>query len=518
MLADTRGAVLWASASARARREALIPGAQLDAALDVAPDGVTAALESGLRSSAPVPAVLRATGGMLRVSVSRAADGVALLRLPTPPGGRNAAFADLSRRLDRASARDLRRLRALRRAESLHRSVVEAISEGLVVFDVAGRVLTVNPAATELFACPAAQLAGRAADDPSWGYLDARGRPLPRDRQPGLAPSGSRGSVTRVLGVRRPDGEVRWVRATARPLEGDGVPGVAVLLSDITRARAARREREEAQSLARLGSFTYEARGDRLDASPELLGMLRVGRARRVSLEALVACVHPDDRAEIRLALNALLDGGAPIDLTHRLSTPGMPAAIVRLRARADGVSGSGRILGTVQDVTAEATRARMLQEAELRFRVAFENAPIGMAIVQLDGRFGRVNRALTEMLGYTDEELLARTFQDITHPDDLDTDLGQVRALLDGERSAYSLEKRYLTAAGEVLWVILSASLVRDEIGQPIYFIAQIMDISGRKRMEERLHRLADRDPLTGLLNRRRFEEELREEVARRR
>jgi len=128
------------------------------------------------------------------------------------------------------------------------------------------------------------------------------------------------------------------------------------------------------------------------------------------------------------------------------------------------------------------------LRESEERFRGAFEFAAIGMALVAPDGRWIRVNRALCGIVGYTTEELLATTFQAITHPDDLDTDLDYMRQMLDGSRSHYDMEKRYLHKDGHIVWILLSVSLVRDGLGQPMYFVSQIQDINTRKNAEEQL------------------------------
>jgi PAS domain S-box-containing protein len=118
----------------------------------------------------------------------------------------------------------------------------------------------------------------------------------------------------------------------------------------------------------------------------------------------------------------------------------------------------------------------------------AFSQAPIGKALVGLDGRWLQVNRSLCELLGYSESELLAVTFREITYPDDLALDETNVRELIDGRASAYRMEKRYVHRSGEVVWALLDASLVRDEDGGPLFFVAQIQDISERKRMEERL------------------------------
>jgi diguanylate cyclase (GGDEF)-like protein/PAS domain S-box-containing protein len=155
------------------------------------------------------------------------------------------------------------------------------------------------------------------------------------------------------------------------------------------------------------------------------------------------------------------------------------------------------------------------LQEAELRFQHAFDHAPIGMAVVALDGGFMKVNHALCEIVGHDAERLVTKSFQDITHPEDLLADLEFVRQTLAGDRRTYRMEKRYIHSRGHIVWVMLSVSLVRDGDDQPLYFISQIEDITERKELEERLRYLASHDEMTGLLNRRRFDEELGARVA---
>jgi diguanylate cyclase (GGDEF)-like protein/PAS domain S-box-containing protein len=133
--------------------------------------------------------------------------------------------------------------------------------------------------------------------------------------------------------------------------------------------------------------------------------------------------------------------------------------------------------------------RSQQAEESERRFRLTLDNAPIGLAIVSLEGRFATVNQALCAMLGYTDAELRARTFQDITHPDDLQEDLNYVQNLLDGRRDSYRMEKRYFHRQGQIINIQLDVAILRDDAGAPVHFISQIQDISVRKSYEETLH-----------------------------
>lgn len=128
------------------------------------------------------------------------------------------------------------------------------------------------------------------------------------------------------------------------------------------------------------------------------------------------------------------------------------------------------------------------LRESEECFRSAFEHAAIGMALVAPDGRWMRVNRSLCEILGYSEQELLATDFQSLTHPQDLNLDLEYVRRLIAGEIRAYQMTKRYFHRDGRVVWVMLSVSLIRDVRQQPLYFISQIQDISESKATEAAL------------------------------
>ena len=128
------------------------------------------------------------------------------------------------------------------------------------------------------------------------------------------------------------------------------------------------------------------------------------------------------------------------------------------------------------------------LQESQERFRAAFESSGIGMALVRPDGQWLQANAALCRIVGYSEEELLRKTFQDITYPEDLDADLAQVRRLLAGEFPHYVMEKRYFHKDGHVVWVLLTVSLVRNAQGVPLYFVSQIEDISVRKTMDLKL------------------------------
>jgi PAS domain S-box-containing protein len=128
---------------------------------------------------------------------------------------------------------------------------------------------------------------------------------------------------------------------------------------------------------------------------------------------------------------------------------------------------------------------------SEERFSSVFEDAAVGMALVSLDGRWRKVNQALCNLLGYSAKELSETTFQDITHPDDLEVGQTNMRRLLDGEISSFRTEKRYFHKEGQVLWALLAVSLLRDKQSTPLYFIAQLEEIGEIKRAMARQREL---------------------------
>jgi PAS domain S-box-containing protein len=154
-------------------------------------------------------------------------------------------------------------------------------------------------------------------------------------------------------------------------------------------------------------------------------------------------------------------------------------------------IAPDGEKLGAVvamRDITERQRIEQALQESEARFSEAFSNAAIGMAIVSLEGQWLEINAALCQMLGYSEAELLATNFQSITYPADLDRDLLYVEQLIAGEINSCQIEKRYLNKQGEIVWVSISVSVVKNGQNQPLYFVALIENISTRKQIEQDL------------------------------
>lgn len=176
----------------------------------------------------------------------------------------------------------------------------------------------------------------------------------------------------------------------------------------------------------------------------------------------------------------------------------------------------SGEIVTIYDDITERQQREAIRQELEARFRSTFNAAAIGMAVISTEGLFIQVNASLCRIIGYSENALQHLSIKDLSHPADWQTDLTMVAELLAGTRDSYQAEKRYLHQHGQPIWILQAVSAVRDDSGTVLYFIAQIQDISERKRLVEQLERQAHLDYLTGIANRRFFMENAERELAR--
>ena len=413
------------------------------------------------------------------------------------------------------------------RADARCRAAGERLREAVLVHDGDGRLIAANRRAVDLLALDPAGLAGATAGAPGWRAITPEGTVLASAEQPaGRALRTGRGQGEVTMGVRRVDGVLVWVAAEAVPLHdpGGGICGVVTALVDVTPEHEAaaelRRSRDEFRMLAEQSGdvvarmdmenrYTYVS-----PACERVYGWRPEEMVGRSAFDFM----HPDDVGARRRLRLELLDGRDAATAEFRMRAP--DGAWVPVRgtiALVRGIDGAPEaLLSTTRDMRRRRAADEALRRATEQFTSAFAHAPIGMALVGVDGRFLRVNRALCDLVAYAEDELLGMTFQDITHAEDLDADLALIEEILRGDRADYTMEKRYVRADGRVISALLAVSLVSDADGVPLHFISQIQDISERHELERRLREQAEHDHLTGLYNRRRFHEELRRQIGR--
>jgi diguanylate cyclase (GGDEF)-like protein/PAS domain S-box-containing protein len=380
---------------------------------------------------------------------------------------------------------------------------------GMALFNCDGEYVRVNAALCELLGRPEHELIGRRDQELTH----------PDDRQADLDAAwaileGAYSTHQCEKRFVRPDGSIVWALANLTFLRDDGGRPLSWVgqFQDITARRAAEealrtseeRHRLVVRNLPGAAVVLYD-----LELRCVLIEGRQVDDAGVVATEvvgrSMREIVPPELLPVLEPAARRALEGEASqLEMSSPRAGRVLRAEVVPHHDAHGRIAG---VLVAVRDVTEQRAAERATRDAEERFRLAFDHAPIGIALVAPDGRWLRVNRRLCEMTGYAEDELLSRTFQDITHPDDMDADLEHVRAMLAGEIRTYEMEKRYFRADGSVIWILLAVSLVCDDQDRPLYFISQIQDIDERRRAQGELERLAHRDALTGIPNRRAWE-----------
>ena len=222
-----------------------------------------------------------------------------------------------------------------------------------------------------------------------------------------------------------------------------------------------------------------------------------------------VELAHPSDVGILRAAILDVTRGptaaGSEVRLAHRDGSWRWFDVIVTDLIKDPSVAGW---VANLRDITDRKAQEAALSEAQEAFRHAFDDAPIGIGLVDLHGRIERTNRAMAVLLGRTQDDLAGTLIGELTHPDDRDVSDFHADRLTRNEIDFYRIEKRYLRPDGTTVWASLSVSLVRDMAGQPMYQIGQLEDITDRKLLADRLTHDAAHDSMTGLLNRSSFTE----------
>jgi len=209
--------------------------------------------------------------------------------------------------------------------------------------------------------------------------------------------------------------------------------------------------------------------------------------AGELHLRHFLDLIRPDWRETVQRFYAAQMLRGAP-NSYYEFPAVASDGSELWLGQNVQLITEGGTITGfqaVARDITERKRMEEALRESEARFRTAFESAPIGVALIGQKGEWLQVNDALCDIVGYTAEELLHTTTQSLIHPDDLADDMVAIAAMIAGTLGIYQAESRYIHKDGHLVWVLGSVSLIRLSTGEPLYFIAQIQDITERKRIE---------------------------------
>ena len=263
---------------------------------------------------------------------------------------------------------------------------------------------------------------------------------------------------------------------------------------------------ERTDELAKVGGWELDVTG--MQVKHWTTGVFRIYELEPPdlpSVEQAISLYLPDAQHSLKSAINSAIETGQPWDMELPLITA--KGNLIWVRNQGSAVMIDGKVMsliGAIQDITAQKTVANALKESEKSFNDVIEYAPIGMAVLSIEGRFTKVNQALCNIVGYSNEELMQLSFQEITFPDDLEADLERANLLIEGKINSYNIEKRYIRKDKKIVWVQLSVSISKDENQVPKYRIIQVEDITERKYQHQETEQLAYYDSLTNLPNRR--------------
>jgi PAS domain S-box-containing protein len=374
-------------------------------------------------------------------------------------------------------------------------AIVESSADAIAGTTLAGIVTSWNSAAEAIFGFSAAEMLGTPTS-----------RLVPPELQKEESEIMARIALGQSLSLHftsrlRKDGRRIDVSLTVSPVRNAAgrVTGASIISRDVTERKQItdKLQRSEfllrvASRMSKMGGWSVELPEVRVTWSDEVAAIHGESPGTSPTVEQAINYYKPEWRDRIKTLFGACVRDGTPFDAEMQIVTAkGDP---VWVRTIGEGVrAADGRIVrveGAFQDITERKIKDDALRTSEQLFSNAFEHAPIGIALVAPDGHFIKVNGALCEAVGYSAAELRTRTIKDITHPSDHEVDQDTMRRMLAGEISSCQREKHYVHKGGHTVTVVLSASLVRDAGGQPLYSIAQIQDITERKKIETQLLR----------------------------
>ncbi|HEY3989779.1 MAG TPA: PAS domain S-box protein, partial [Acidobacteriaceae bacterium] len=380
----------------------------------------------------------------------------------------------------------------LRRKEELD-GLFELSPDAVILTDENFNVLRVNKEFTRIFGYTAEEVAGQWLPDlivPEESHAESL-------KYRDLLISGER---VELEVTRQRKGGVRFdVSVMAKKFSlGLDQKAFYLIYRDITERKNAERQLRqsegylaEAQRLSRTGSFGWSIPSGELFWSEETFQIFQYEQTTKPTVELFLQRVYPEDAALVKQTVERATQDGKNFDHEYRLLMPDGSVKYVHALAHASrDKSGGIEFVGAVSDVTPRKQAEEALRKSEERWRSVFENSAVGVALTDMTGRFLITNHVYQTMLGYTEEELRALHFQDITHEDYREANRALITELVEGKRRQFQIEKKYRRKDGSSIWVSNNVSLVPGTERVPRSLMALSEDITERKRAEEALRR----------------------------
>ena len=412
------------------------------------------------------------------------------------------AFHQMASRLDDS-------FRALKTSERRFATLLENVPVGVGVFDPEGKFIWSNPISRQLHGQDALEVEVSHLSETYRVYKADTDELYPVDQLPALR--ALRGETVTV-----DDLEIVSLTTGRRiPLEVHGAPVydsggnlvyAVVAFQDISERREVERltsryqkelEREvadktaaleEAQRIAQMGSWELEVATRQITWTQQMFRLAGLDSDQStLVLDQPLRITHPRDLTRLQQTVEQAISHGIPYELEHRIVRPDGEARYVVSRGEPifDCQGQVIRLVGTVTDITSRKRLEQQIRENEELFRRAFDDAPIGVALISPRGQFLRVNHYYCTLLEYHLDELLQMSFQDLIHPEDLAADLAGLEQMNRGAIQTFQIQKRLIAKSGTVIPVFLNAACVRDADGTPLYSIRHIQDIRDRLEVE---------------------------------
>nr|WP_262909242.1 PAS domain S-box protein [Mucilaginibacter roseus] len=301
------------------------------------------------------------------------------------------------------------------------------------------------------------------------------------------------------------NGSVRWINCKGNVVEHDAENRPTRLVGinvDVTRHVLAEQELTNNKDLLNKTNLSIKLGGWEIDIENNTLAWTQVTKqlyGADIDYTPTVSVMYnmyKPGRCQTLMheAFSNIVETGESFDVETIMVSQHGKEVWVRIIAHAEFEDRQcSKIYGTLQDISEQVAVRHNLKNSEERFESAFENSPTGMALVSPEGKWLKVNGTLANSLGYTPEEFSELTFQEITHPEDLDADLELLEKLVKDDIPKYEMEKRYFHKNGNIVWALLSVSIVRDSDGNPLHFVSHVYDITEKKLQHRRIQETLD-------------------------